>query len=86
MDTIPQWIWPILSLGAAALGSWGAVKISVARLEVQVARAIEDIKGQASEIAQHNDDLRVFDLEMENALNKLNLPRVRRQPLRGWER
>lgn len=86
MDAVPQWIWPLLTLASAALGSWVAVKISVARLEVQVARAIEDIKGHRSELAQHNEDLLVHDTELELVLDKLNMARARRQPTRGWDR
>lgn len=83
---MPQWVWPILTVLASAIGSWAAVKVSVARLEVQMDRAIKDIAANRQEIDILTDDSRVHDVELENVLNKLQLSRVRRQPLRGWER
>lgn len=86
MTDVPQWVWPLLTLASSALGSWAAVKISVARLEVQVSRALEDIKYSRRELDQHNEDLLVHDMEIEDILSNLKIPRKRRQPLRGWER
>jgi hypothetical protein len=86
VETLPAWVWPFLSAVASAVSAWTAVKVSVVRLQTQMETVIHDTKVNTRVLAQHNDDLLTHDMEIEQALAKLDLKRARRQPLRGWER
>lgn len=84
-DQIPQWVWPIATLLSGAFGGWVGVKVSVAKLEVQLARALQDIAQHDRMLTLHEEDLRVLDTESDMAFDKLELKRVKRQPHRGWQ-
>lgn len=85
MDQIPQWVWSLVTLVGASAGAWASVKVAVAVLTVEMKDVKEDVKRHERLIGQHNDDLLTHDVEIEQAFDKLDLKRVRRQPLRGWE-
>lgn len=80
---IPAGLWPLLTLLAGAGGAWVGVKLTVAQLQVKMDQVQQDVKEHGEIIARHNDDLLVHDMEIESALGQLDLPRARRQRLRG---
>ena len=82
MVGIPDWLIPLLSALGGAVGSWVAVKVSVTRLEVQMEQAKKSVESHGVDIQRYGDDLLIHDLEIETALAKLGLARVRRQRLR----
>lgn len=79
-------MWPLITVISAGLGAWVGVRVAVTRLEVEMKGALSQLTRHEREIAQHNDDLLVHDMELEQALNKLELKRHRRQALRGWDK
>jgi hypothetical protein len=66
----------------SGFGSWVAVKIAVAKLEVRMQTAGDTIERHDLTLRQLNDDALIHDMELESALSALKLPRVRRQRVR----
>lgn len=81
MDINSLWT-PALSIAAAAVGGWTGVKIAVTKLEVHMEDVREKVTRHTTEIQRHNEDLLIHDLELESVLEKLAIPRARRQRLR----
>lgn len=48
-------------------------------------RVLVDLGRNTAKIAKHEEDLLTHDMELEQALGKLELKRARRQVLRGWD-
>lgn len=84
--TVPQWLWPLLTLLGSAVGAWAAIKVTVAKLEVNTANNTADVKRHERMLGSLNDDVLTHDVEIEQAFDKLQLKRVTRQSRRDWER
>lgn len=74
---------PVLSLLAAVVGGifggWVGVKVAIVRLETQMEDVRTRVDGIHKRMHRHNDTLLIHDGEIEQAFNKLELRRVRRQ-------
>jgi hypothetical protein len=74
---------PVLSLLAAVLGgifgAWVGVKTTIVRLETQMEDVRARVEGIHKRLHRHNDTLLIHDGEIEQALNKLEIKRLRRQ-------
>ena len=73
---------PLMSVLAAAVGSWIGVKIALSTLQLRVDRIEKLVDMDNATIHRHAEDLLVHDLEIDSALVKLDIPRVRRQRVR----
>lgn len=74
---------PVLSLLAAVaggiFGAWVGVKVALVRLETQMEEARKSLEIARSRLHRHNDTILIHDMEIEMALDKLEIPRIRRQ-------
>jgi len=74
-----SFLLPILSLLGGIAGAWVGVKVNIVRLETQMEDVRERLESARSRLHRHNNDLLIHDMEIETALTKLDIPRVRRQ-------
>lgn len=74
---------PGLTLICGLAGGFAGARSAIVRLETQM----EDVRKRLESLDQrshrHNDTLLVHDMEIEAALTKLDIPRVRRQLVQG---
>lgn len=72
-------IIPGLTLVCGLAGGFAGARGAIVRLETQMADVLKrlDIMGKRSHT--HTRDLLIHDMEIEQALAKLDIPRVRRQ-------
>lgn len=82
MDGYPPWLLPVLGALGSALGAWIAVKVTVARLEVQMGDTLTRVTRHGRRLAVISDDLLTHDFEIGTAFEKLQLKRANRQVLR----
>jgi len=78
-----SWIWPAITLVVGTCGSgigmyWG-MKLGQARLEWRVDQHDLDIKSLTTLVGNINEDTRIHDFELEDAMRMLDIPRKRRQ-------
>lgn len=66
----------------AFMGSWVAVKISIAKLQVKTETLEETVDKHDKQLIRLNDDSLVHDMEIETAFTALKLQRVSRQRIR----
>jgi len=81
-DWVPYIVSPTVGLIGGIIGSWMGIKISLVRLEVKVDihdKAINRLTGDAAKV---NEDILVFDGELEQLMSRNNLRRINRQRLR----
>jgi hypothetical protein len=70
---------PFLSLVGGIAGAWVGVKVNITRLETKMEMVEERLESVHKRTHRHSNDLLIHDMEIEQALGKLDLPRVRRQ-------
>lgn len=78
---MPEWLIPVLTFMSGIAGGFMGARGAQIRLETQMVDVRERIDAMHKRVSRHNDDLLVHDMELETALAKLDVPRVRRQRL-----
>jgi hypothetical protein len=73
----------IFGISGMIFGNIMGSKVALARVETWIDIREGDIEALRRDRDLHRDDLLVHDIEIGSALNALNLPRVRRQQVRG---
>lgn len=76
-----DWLIPALTLAAGLSGGYAGARGAIVRLETQMKEVRERLEIIGVRSHRHNDTLLVHDIEIEQALNKLQIPRVRRQAI-----
>ena len=80
---MPAYVIPLASIVVGLVSGWvGAylgLKVGVARLEWNTEDMKEKIVGLTKRSDAYNEDLLIHDLELEDVMRKLELPRKRRQ-------
>lgn len=74
-----SFLLPILSLLGGIAGAWVGVKVNIVRLETQMEDVRERLENARTRLHRHSNDLLIHDMEIETALVRLDIPRVRRQ-------
>lgn len=74
-----DWVIPALTLAAGLAGGYAGARGAVVRLETQMLDMRKRMETAEGRIHRHGSDLLVHDMEIELALTKLEIPRVRRQ-------
>lgn len=72
---------PMLSLLGGLFGAWVGVKVNITRLETKMEIAEDRLETVQKRTHRHANDLLIHDMEIERALLKLDIPRVRRQQI-----
>jgi uncharacterized membrane-anchored protein YhcB (DUF1043 family) len=79
----PEWIIPLISLIVGLVGGWVGVyvgmKLGQAKLEWQMGLVQEDIDKLRKRSHAHNEDLLIHDLELDDVMRGLEMPRKKRQ-------
>jgi hypothetical protein len=79
---MPEWLIPVLTFLSGIAGGYVGARVPVVRLETQMLDLLQ-WKSQASDkISRYNEDLFTHDVELQQVMVKLDLPRVSRQRLR----
>jgi hypothetical protein len=80
---MPQWLISLLvGLASGGLSAYMGLKIGVAKLEWESADTGKKLTTLTKRSDAHNEDLLVHDLELEDIMRKLDIPRKRRQSWR----
>lgn len=74
-----EWVMPAMTLIAGLSGGYAGARGAIVRLETQMKEVRERLEVIGMRSHRHNDTLLVHDMEIELALQKLEIPRVRRQ-------
>ena len=86
MGIASDWFFPLLGivvgLVSGLFGAWVGVKVGIARLEIHVEGNKKDIKQLQEDSARYNEDILMHDLELEDVMRGLEIPRKRRQSWR----
>lgn len=81
-----QWIFHSLSLVVGIcggfIGAYVGMKVGITKLEVHMDDVRQRLDKVASVVNVHNDDILIHDVELEDVMRKLDLPRKRRQAWR----
>ena len=79
----PEWIIPLISLVVGLVGGWVGVyvgmKVGQAKLEFQMEHVQERIEVLGKRSHVHNEDLLIHDLELDDVMRNLEIPRKKRQ-------
>jgi len=70
---------PGLTLICGLAGGFAGARGAVVRLETQMLDMRKRMDAVEARVQRHSNDLLVHDMEIELALTKLDIPRVRRQ-------
>jgi len=70
---------PGLTLVCGLAGGFAGARGAVVRLETQMLDMRKRMDAVEARVQRHSNDLLVHDMEIELALTKLDIPRVRRQ-------
>lgn len=70
---------PALTLVCGLAGGFAGARGAIVRLETQMKEVRDKLEILGVRSHRHNDTLLVHDMEIELALTKLDIPRVRRQ-------
>lgn len=70
---------PALTLVCGLAGGFAGARSAIVRLETQMKEVRDKLEILGLRSHRHNDTLLVHDMEIELALTKLEIPRVRRQ-------
>lgn len=81
-----EWVLPVISivigLVSGVFGAYMGIKIGIARLEIHVEDNRKDIDQLNRESAKYNEDILMHDIELEDVMRNLQIPRKRRQSWR----
>jgi hypothetical protein len=79
---MPDWLIPVLTFISGICGGFIGARVSIVRLETQMATVLE-WKGKMARLTHNlNEDVLVHDLEIEQLSRKVNVERIRRQAVR----
>ncbi len=77
---MPEWLVSLLvGLASGGLSGYLGLKLGVARLEWESSDMREDLDKLTKRSNLYGDDLLIHDVELEDVMRKLELPRKRRQ-------
>lgn len=80
---MPEWLIPLISLIVGLVGGWVGVyvgmKVGQAKLEFQMEHVRERIETLGKRSHAHNEDILIHDLELEDVMRNLDIPRKKRQ-------
>jgi hypothetical protein len=80
---MPEWVIPAISLIVGLCGGWTGVyvgmKVGQAKLEFQMEHVQERIEVLGKRSHAHNEDLLIHDLELDDVMRNLDIPRKKRQ-------
>lgn len=80
---MPEWIIPAISLVVGLIGGlmgvYVGMKVGQAKLEFQMEHVRERIEVLGKRSHAHNEDILIHDLELEDVMRNLDIPRKRRQ-------
>jgi hypothetical protein len=80
---MPEWIIPAISLIVGLVGGWTGVyvgmKVGQAKLEWQMGQVLERIEVLSKRSNAHNEDLLMHDVELDDVMRNLDIPRKKRQ-------
>lgn len=74
---------PAMTLVAGLSGGYAGARGAIVRLETQMKEVRERLETIGLRSHRHNDTLLVHDIEIELCLQKLDIPRVRRQAVQS---
>lgn len=78
-----QWLLPLLSLVigicGGLIGAYVGMKVGMAKLEVHMEDVRERLDTVSRNVYSHNEDILIHDVELEDVMRKLEMPRKRRQ-------
>ena len=79
---MPDWLIPVLTFVSGICGGFIGARVSIVRLETQMAQVL-DWKGKMARLAHVlNEDVLVHDMEIEQIARKVDIERIRRQTVR----
>lgn len=70
---------PGLTLICGLAGGFAGARSAIVRLETQMEDVRKRLDTMGGRVHRHTNDLLIHDMEIEQALAKLEIPRVRRQ-------
>jgi hypothetical protein len=80
---VEPWVIPltslIIGLAGGGMGAYIGMRIGLVRLEVYMEDAKTRLDQHSASIAKYNEDLLIHDLELEDIMRDLTIPRKRRQ-------
>lgn len=79
---MPEWLIPILTFLTGGLGGYIGASRKVVVMEVKLEELERWRQKTATMLAVHNEDILIHDVEIQAIMNKVSLPRARRQVIR----
>lgn len=80
---MPEWLIPLASivigLASGWVGAYLGLKVGVAKLEWHSEDMSKKLTALAKRSDAYNEDLLIHDLELEDVMRELEIPRKRRQ-------
>ena len=80
---MPEWIIPAISLVVGLcgglIGTYVGMRIGLAKLEFHMDHVRDRLEVLAKRSHSYNEDLLIHDIELEDVMRELNLPRKKRQ-------
>lgn len=80
---MPSWLIPLLSLLGGFVGAWVGMTYKLARLEAHSEEYAKWKERAHKQLHEHNEDLLIHDIELDSVMRRLDMPRARRQEVRG---
>jgi hypothetical protein len=78
-----EWLLPtVVGLASGGVGVYIGLRIGITRLEIQMASVTTRLEMLHKRSHNHNEDLLIHDIEMDEVMRRLELPRARRQKRR----
>jgi predicted transcriptional regulator len=77
---MPEWIISlVVGLSTGFVSAYVGMKVGQAKLEWQMKQAQENIEVLRKRSHAHNEDILIHDLELEDVMRNLDIPRKKRQ-------
>jgi hypothetical protein len=76
----PDWVIPVLTFGSGVLGGYAGASRKISLLESKVDELCQWMKKEAvPKLTEHNEDLLIHDIEIQQICAKNGIPRASRQ-------